>query len=128
MILTIRTDNPKAEIGLYQGDLEIACKTWQAHRELSATIHRVISELLTSRQKNLRDITGIVFYAGPGSFTGLRIGAAVANALSENGIIPLVQANGETWVKDGLQLLKAGESGAAMPVYGSEALTTKPKK
>lgn len=128
MILTIRTDKQEAEIGLYDGYNAVAYKKWQAHRELSSTIHNVIIELLDSQQKNLSELTGIIFYAGPGSFTGLRIGASVANALSVSLAVPLVQANQDDWIKKGLQRLEAGESEVASPEYGSAIFVTKPKK
>ena len=47
MILSIRTDKPEAEIGLFSADgQKLVYKTWQAHRELSSTILVVIKELL----------------------------------------------------------------------------------
>ncbi|MGI9027750.1 MAG: tRNA (adenosine(37)-N6)-threonylcarbamoyltransferase complex dimerization subunit type 1 TsaB [Candidatus Saccharimonadales bacterium] len=128
MILTIRTDNPQAEVGLYQGDQKVAYKTWQAHRELSATIHKVIDELLDDKKLTLDDLTGIVFYKGPGSFTGLRIGAAVANALASVNHTPITQSDGENWVQVGLKMLEKKEFIMAQPNYGAEAFVTKPKK
>lgn len=128
MILTLRTDKPEAEVGLYEGGKEVAYKTWEAHRALSSTIHYVIVDLLVSKQKTLEDVEAIIFYSGPGSFTGLRIGAAVANALSVSLCVPLIQAGDDKWIKSALIRLKNGESEAAAPFYGSEPLTTKPKK
>ena len=43
---------------------------------------REISGLLRSKGYSKRDITGVRVHTGPGSFTGTRIGVAVANALS----------------------------------------------
>ena len=73
IILTIRTDNPEAEIGLYENEKQLAYKTWQAHRSLAETIHIKIKELLNEANKSLDDIEGIACFKGPGSFTGLRI-------------------------------------------------------
>ena len=52
MILTIRTDNPQAEIGLYADGKKVSYQTWQAHRELSSTIHAKIRKLLESCGKD----------------------------------------------------------------------------
>lgn len=128
MILTIRTDKPEAEVGLYLDDERVAYTSWAAHRELSTTIHSVIDELLQSRQATIQDIRGIVYYKGPGSYTGLRIGAAVANALAVAEDIPLVQSNDDHWIDHGLKMLAAGKSQIAQPYYDSEPFTTKPKK
>ena len=40
-----------------------------------------IHEKLQENEKDFQDITEIEFNSGPGSFTGLRIGAAVVNTL-----------------------------------------------
>lgn len=41
-----------------------------------------IDTLLKRNKVNLGDIKGITVATGPGSFTGLRVGVAIANALS----------------------------------------------
>jgi tRNA threonylcarbamoyladenosine biosynthesis protein TsaB len=128
MILTIRTDKPEAEIGLYQGRKEIAYKTWQAHRMLSTTVHKVIEELLQAAGKSWSDIRGIVYYEGPGSFTGLRIGAAVANALTYALGIPVSTNHGANWQEKGIEALDSGVNLPAIPQYGSEPHITRQKK
>lgn len=129
MILTIRTDKPESEIGLFAVDGEkLAYKTWQAHRELSETIHKTIAELLKSVDKDWSYISGVVYFSGPGSFTGLRIGAAVANALAAAGRIPLSAQNSSDWILDGISALGKGETQVALPIYDSEPKVTKPKK
>jgi tRNA threonylcarbamoyladenosine biosynthesis protein TsaB len=40
-----------------------------------------IDELLKKKKKDFKDITEIEVALGPGSFTGLRVGVSVANAL-----------------------------------------------
>jgi tRNA threonylcarbamoyladenosine biosynthesis protein TsaB len=125
MILTIRTDKPEAEIGLFQDDQKLRYETWQAHRELAETIHTKISDILDGR--TLNDLTGIVFYKGPGSFTGLRIGASVANALAYSLGVPVVGTSGPDWIEKGISGL--GESGTGVvPDYGAPAQTNSPKK
>jgi tRNA threonylcarbamoyladenosine biosynthesis protein TsaB len=129
MILTIRTDNPEAEIGLYESGQQVAYKKWQAHRELSSTIHKVIYELLESAGKEWADIAGIIYFKGPGSFTGLRIGASVANALAESNNAPISNQNSEDWIGQGLKALAGNETDqAAIPEYGGEPHVTAQKK
>lgn len=125
MILTIRTDKPEAEIGLYTKSTELAYRKWQAHRELSVAIHKVIKELLDSQNKSWDDVGGIIYFKGPGSFTGLRIGASFVNALAESNQIPIVCRSGEDWIADGLESLEKGESDrTALPEYGSDPHVT----
>src|SRR5689334_16419856 len=108
-ILTIRTDKPGSEIGLYDGNKQLAYQTWQAHRQLAETIHIQLSELIRSHHKELKDIGGIVAFEGPGSFTGLRIGLSVANALAYGLKVPIVASQGEAWVEKGLERLQEAE-------------------
>jgi tRNA threonylcarbamoyladenosine biosynthesis protein TsaB len=129
IILTIRTDKPDAELGLYNDDVSLAQHTWYAHRELSVTLHQHIVDLLAAHNKELRDIEGLVAFAGPGSFTGLRIGLTVANALAYSLQIPVVASKDEDWVKTGITRLKQGETDTiAMPEYGAPVHITIQKK
>lgn len=129
IILTIRTDKPEAEIGLFDGEAQIAYDTWYAHRELSMTLHQKIFDLLASRHKTLQDVQGIVGFAGPGSFTGLRIGLTVANTLAYGLNIPVVAAQGEAWISLDCQRLEQGDNDhIALPEYGAPVHITQQKK
>jgi len=129
IILTIRTDRPEAEIGLFDGDDELAYETWEAHRQLSSTIHVKIRKLLESQNKDWQDIKGVVFYIGPGSFTGLRIGATVANTMAATLEVPIAGANGEDWIAAGIRSVKKGKTTKlVVPFYGRDPHITTPKK
>ena len=129
LILTIRTDKPEAEVGLFDGTDQLAYETWHAHRELSVTLHQKIESLLHSQGKENGDISGVVAFAGPGSFTGLRIGLTVVNALAYGMQLPIVASRGETWIQDGLHRLSAGESDkVALPEYGAPVHITEQRK
>ncbi len=129
MILTIRTDKPEAEIGLFDGLNKVDYKTWYAHRELSVTILGSIVDILDRNKASLRDISGVVVYRGPGSYTGLRIGITVANTLAYGCAIPVVGSNGDDWVLGGIKgLSSASACDYVSPEYGGEAHITKPRK
>ena len=55
---------------------------------------------------NLNTISGLIVYQGPGSFTGLRIGITVANALSYSLGVKIVGTSGQNWRLDGLRALR----------------------
>lgn len=129
IILTIRTDKPEAELGLYDGVELLAQVSWLAHRQLAETIHSKIRDLLKKSKKDWHDIKGIVCYKGPGSFTGLRIGITVGNALAGNLGVSIVAEGSDDWVSKGTKRLLAGESEKiAMPEYGRDAHITTPRK
>jgi tRNA threonylcarbamoyladenosine biosynthesis protein TsaB len=129
IILTLRTDRPEAEIGLYDGESQISYVTWEAHRKLAETIHQQIETLLKEAGKTWRDVDGVVGFQGPGSFTGLRIGLSVENAVGYSLQAPVVAAQGDDWIKVGIERLMAGERDeVALPFYGRDANITTPRK
>lgn len=129
IILTLRTDKPEAEIGLYDNSKQLAYETWQAHRELAETLHHKIHSLLKSQQMDWSDLGGLVCFQGPGSFTGLRIGLTVANALAYGLGVPVVAMQDPQWLEKGVARLLRGESDAqALPFYGADAHITPQKK
>ena len=128
LILSIRTDKPDAEIGLFNNDQQLDYEVWPAHRELSSTIHTKIEELLKAHAKTWQDIEGIVCFKGPGSFTGLRIGLSVANALVDGLKIPIVAKTDPRWLENGISdILNGKNDHLALPEYGAPVHITQPK-
>lgn len=129
IILTIRTDKPEAEIGLYDDDQQIGYVSWEGHRRLAETIHETIDSLCSDHELSYSQIQGIVCYKGPGSFTGLRIGLTVGNALAYGLSIPVVASAGNEWREDGIHRLRSGDNEQVVtPEYSAPATTTKPRK
>jgi tRNA threonylcarbamoyladenosine biosynthesis protein TsaB len=88
---------------------------WDAGREMAEGLLKFIHDKLLENNADWKDISEIVYFSGPGSFTGLRIGAAVVNALASDLKIPLKDQNGEL-------------HDVIMPNYGKPANITPPKK
>jgi tRNA threonylcarbamoyladenosine biosynthesis protein TsaB len=130
MILTLRTDSPDAEIGLYStGGEQLSYYQWHADRRLAKELLREIRNNLLAAGSDWQDISGLVVFEGPGSFTGLRIGITVANTLAYSLDKPIVAAKGEHWLEIGMDLLKNGHNDRlVLPHYGSEAHITLPKR
>jgi tRNA threonylcarbamoyladenosine biosynthesis protein TsaB len=129
MYLLINTSQPQAEIYLYKGEGKLAEDKWQAHRKLAETIHQRVDKLLSSKELNIKDISGIGIFKGPGSFTGLRIGHSVANALAYGLGVPIVGSLGDNWQADATARLVNGDNDQIVkPEYGAAARVTKPRK
>ena len=124
-VLAIRTDKPEAELYLINEGRIIDEIKWTAHRQLAETIHHKINELLERQVIRMESLAGILVYEGPGSFTGLRIGISVANALAYGLSVPNSGATGENWLSTKVDQ-KPFEP--IVPQYGSEPHITAQKK
>lgn len=128
MILFLKTDNPFCELSVKHSD-QVVDGSWQADRNLAKDLLSHIEALLGSQNASWKDLSGLVVYRGPGSFTGLRIGATVMNTISYSQHIPIVGVAGENWRADGEARLKAGDNDTVIvPEYGRDARITKPRK
>jgi tRNA threonylcarbamoyladenosine biosynthesis protein TsaB len=129
IILTIRTDKPEAEIGLYDDFKKVAYVSWEGHRQLAESLHLRIKQLLSDNHLDWWNIRAIAVYHGPGSFTGLRIGISAANALAYGLGVSVSGATGDNWCLEAITVLVNGEGAqAALPHYGSPVHITAPKK
>lgn len=128
VILAIRTDNPEAEIGLLFDTKALASRKWLADRRLSRELLPNILELLDEADLQWSDLTGVIVFAGPGSFTGLRIGATVANSIAYSLGIPITQASDENWMQAAKSKLASTKPGRfVVPDYGAEPNITLPR-
>lgn len=82
-VLTIDTTNKEEiTVALFSDNMEI-CKIIRPHStNKSQEVLLLIDELLHKCNTSLYNITNINVNTGPGSFTGIRVGLSVANALS----------------------------------------------
>lgn len=127
-VLTVRTDSADAEVGLYRDGKQVSAKRWHADRNLATELLSVIHQELQAQKADWEDITGLVVFKGPGSFTGLRIGLTVANTIAYGQKVPIVGEQGDDWIATGLARLAEGEDDKiVMPFYGAEANITLPK-
>lgn len=87
-LLAIDTSTELASIALSIDD-KIMCEKQEGIRQHAMTLLPMLERLLATAQLSLSQLDGIVFGAGPGSFTGLRIACSIAKALAFAHDLPL---------------------------------------
>ncbi|MBI2798537.1 tRNA (adenosine(37)-N6)-threonylcarbamoyltransferase complex dimerization subunit type 1 TsaB [Candidatus Saccharibacteria bacterium] len=128
MILLIRSDEPQAELYLLDIQKVFAKDKWLAERRLANELLPHIEALLKDSGTKLADLDGIGVFTGSGSFTGLRIGATVANTLAYSLGIPIVVGQGSGWQKQAVEkLTNGGAEHIIVPSYERPANITQPK-
>jgi tRNA threonylcarbamoyl adenosine modification protein YeaZ len=93
MLLIFDTSRSKTFVALALDQKNIKKIIWDARFAHSEELLPKISELLAKNKLSADSIVGISTISGPGSYTGLRVGAACANALSYALNIPVVGIN-----------------------------------
>lgn len=138
MILALATPGRTTHAWLFAHDTAAAASAqleWDSGRSLADELLGRLQAFLAGHHAGFTDLTGIIIFSGPGSFTSLRIGHTVANALADSLAIPVVgarnpsdQPDGDAWIAAGRAALVTAKPGIpALPHYGAEANITKPK-
>ncbi len=89
-ILAIETSTRSLKLGLHFGGDRVVKSEEEVERSHGRVIIKKIGELISSAGLEKRDINALVTSVGPGSFTGLRIGLAVAKGMAVALDIPVV--------------------------------------
>lgn len=90
MLLAIDTATSRASIAVHDGHTLLGEYTWEAANRHTVTLLPRITELLSETKAAVKDLTAIGVCVGPGSYTGVRIGVAVAKGLALAHAIPLL--------------------------------------
>lgn len=91
LLLAIESSGMTCAVGLSQGDNfvdEISAVGKYIHAERLGVF---IEHILNNNGMDSNNIDGIVLSAGPGSFTGLRIGYSIAKGLAHPNNVPLIE-------------------------------------
>ena len=129
MKLLLNTSSFVTELVLLDNQGRESKYIWESGRNLSRDLLHFMHKNLAKHNFDFSDLTGLGFLKGPGSFTGLRIGATVMNTLADSLNIPIVGVNGDDWVNKAIDRLGDGEDDrVVLPFYGAGANITKPRK
>ncbi len=107
-ILGIESSGMVASIAIVDGDTLIAEYTMNHKKTHSETLLPMIDEVMKTSEVKMEELDAIAIASGPGSFTGLRIGAATAKGLAmaiDKPIVPVKTCEGlafNMWGADGV--------------------------
>jgi len=87
--LAINTASRTTQIALLKQDKILREKEWISENNESEKLMPEIDDLLKNKKIKYDDLEGIIVVKGPGSFTGLRVGVSVANAIAYVQKIPV---------------------------------------
>jgi tRNA threonylcarbamoyladenosine biosynthesis protein TsaB len=92
LILAIDTTTPSGSVALLEDGTLLGEANVESAATHSARLFRSVDFLLAASGRDVRDLDGFAVAAGPGSFTGIRIGVGAAKALafaSEKPVAPV---------------------------------------
>jgi tRNA threonylcarbamoyladenosine biosynthesis protein TsaB len=82
MLLAIDTSTRMLGLGLHSGERVLTETIWQTNRHHTVELGPQIALLLRRSGLSASDLTAVAVAVGPGSYTGLRIGMAMAKGLA----------------------------------------------
>jgi len=100
-LLAFETSSRQGSVAL-QVEGNVTEELMQSPKQQTADLLPLVKKLLNAENLALTDLDGITFGRGPGSFTGLRIAAAVAQGLSLASEIPLFPVSSLATIAQGI--------------------------
>ena len=82
-ILAIDSSSLTASVAIVEDDITIAEYTVNYKKTHSQTLLPMLDEIVKMTEQDLQTVDAIAVAAGPGSFTGLRIGSATVKGLAQ---------------------------------------------
>jgi tRNA threonylcarbamoyladenosine biosynthesis protein TsaB len=90
MLLAIDTATRSISIGLYDGVEILAESTWQSLNHHTEQLAPAVYHMMDRGEYEMSDLRSLAVSIGPGSYTGLRIGIALAKGFATAMKLPLV--------------------------------------
>lgn len=90
MLLAIDTATRLMSLALHDGESLLAEQSWQIGNRHTTTLTPALTSMLEACDVSVKDLTALAVSTGPGSFTGLRIGVAMAKGMAAYHTLPLI--------------------------------------
>jgi tRNA threonylcarbamoyladenosine biosynthesis protein TsaB len=93
LLLSMETSSQGCSVALHDDGILVATKVTETPRSAASQLTVMIDEVFRTTNKNPQQLDGVIVAAGPGSYTGLRIGVATAKGICYALTIPIVSVN-----------------------------------
>jgi tRNA threonylcarbamoyladenosine biosynthesis protein TsaB len=90
LLLNIDTALEEASVCISEDDHVVAMEKNSRQQDHAAWIHNAIHRLLSESGRKMKEINAVAVTAGPGSYTGLRVGMATAKGMCYALNVPLI--------------------------------------
>ena len=116
MILLIDTSQETATVALSRDGKVLYWEENKISKEHASWLHTAIARLIAEAEITLRDLKAIAVIAGPGSYTGLRVGMAAAKGFCYALKIPLITRNTLEVMAESMRNLAAEKEALICPM------------
>ena len=93
LLLSLETSSHVCSVALHQNEQLLISKENKIPQSTASVLAPMIESALKETNHTAKELSGVVISAGPGSYTGLRIGVATAKGLCYALQIPLISVN-----------------------------------
>ena len=93
LLLSLETSTQCCSVALHEDGVLVASKVIETPRSAASLLAVMIDEAFKTSNRKPQELNGVVVAAGPGSYTGLRIGVATAKGLCYALNIPIVSVS-----------------------------------
>jgi len=93
LLLSLETSTQSCSVALHDGGVLVASKVIETPRSAASQLAVIIDQVFQTSNRKPKELKGVIVAAGPGSYTGLRIGVATAKGLCYALNIPIVSVN-----------------------------------
>lgn len=90
MLLALDTSTRAVGLALYDGAQVLSEAVWTSHDHHTVELAPAVAEMLEKCRAKVQDLEALAVALGPGSFTGLRIGLALAKGIALVRRIPII--------------------------------------
>jgi len=93
LLLSLETSTQSCSVALHDDGVWVASKVIETPRSAASQLAVIIDQVFQTSNRKPKELEGVIVAAGPGSYTGLRIGVATAKGLCYALNIPIVSIN-----------------------------------